>query len=70
MKTLQSKETANRYKIEALRHAINVCDSKRLIFKTAAYNIACDEIKGALEAAIERLVDGKDMPAANILTRQ
>ena len=48
-------------KIEGLRHAIYICDSKKLSFKNAGYHAACDEIKTSLEAAIERLESGEDM---------
>lgn len=57
-------------KIEALRHAISVCDSKRLRWKHAAYNAACDEIKISLEAAIERLEAGEDMPSVAYVQSQ
>lgn len=50
-------------KIAALRHAIFVCDSVRLPMYDASWHAACDRIKLSLEAAIERLENGEDMPA-------
>ncbi len=48
-------------KIEALRYAIYVCQTRKSNFKIPGYNVACDEIKIFLEAAIERVVGGEDM---------
>lgn len=52
-----------RAKIEALRYAINVCETRKSSFKFASYNLACDEIKLFLEAAIIRVEAGEDMPS-------
>jgi hypothetical protein len=48
-------------KIQALKYAIYVCDTRKTSFKTDGYNVACDEIKLFLEAAIERTKSGEDM---------
>lgn len=50
-----------RGKIEALKHAIAICDSKNLKFKSPAYRCACEEIKVCLEASVERLMSGDEM---------
>lgn len=48
-------------KIEALKHAIYICETRKSSSKTVGYNVACDEIKLFLEAAIERVQGGEDM---------
>ena len=52
-------------KIEALRYAISVCETRKSSIKIPAYNIACDEIKTFLEAAIFRLECGEEMISLN-----
>lgn len=48
-------------KTDALKYAIFVCNTRKSTFKSEAYNVACDEIKLFLEAAIERVKNGEDM---------
>ena len=48
-------------KIKGLKHALYVCETRKSSFKSEAYNVACDEIKVFLEAAIERVERGEDM---------
>lgn len=53
------KET--KAKIEALKYAIWICESRKTVLKTESYNAACDEIKIFLEASISRLEEGGEM---------
>lgn len=55
-------------KVEALTHAIYVCDSKNLSMKNAGYRAACDEIKVSLLAAIERTLAGDTMISTAVTT--
>jgi hypothetical protein len=48
-------------KIDALRHAIYVCNCKQSPHKHPLYNIACEDIKLSLEASISRLESGDEM---------
>ena len=48
-------------KIEALKYAVYICETRKSKFKYPAFNVACDEIKIFLEAAISRLENGEDM---------
>lgn len=48
-------------KIEALKYAIYLCETRKSSFKKDGYNVACDDIKLFLEAAIERVQGGEDM---------
>jgi hypothetical protein len=48
-------------KIEALKYAIYICESRKTILKSVAYNVACEEIKLILEASIERVGLGENM---------
>lgn len=50
-------------KLEALKYGVYVCETRKGKFKYPAYNVACDEIKLFLEAAIERVENGEDMPS-------
>ena len=49
------------FKLEALKYAVYICNCKKSQFKMEAYNVACDEVKLSLEAAIERLEHGDEM---------
>ena len=53
--------TEQEAKIEALKYAIYICETRKLPFKKDGYLVACDEIKLFLEAAIERVQSGEDM---------
>jgi len=48
-------------KIEALKYAVYVCETRKSQFKSPAYNVACDEIKIFLESAISRVENNEDM---------
>lgn len=48
-------------KIEALKYGIYVCDTRKGNFKKDGYNVACDDIKLFLQAAMERVEGGEDM---------
>lgn len=48
-------------KIEALKYAIAICDSRRSYIKSQGVNAAYLEVKIFLEAAIERIEAGEDM---------
>jgi len=50
-----------KHKIEALKYAVYICETRKNAFKKEGYNVACDEIKLFLEAAIERLENGEDI---------
>ena len=54
-----------RSKIEALKYAISVCETRKALFKRTGYNVACDEIKLFLEAAISRVEAGQAMMNSN-----
>jgi len=47
-------------KIEGLKHAIFLCDSRYYSHNNPPYKAACDAIKLQCEAAIERLEEGGD----------
>ena len=49
------------FKIEALKYAVYLCDTRKGPTKTLGYNVACEDIKVFLEAAIERVSMGEDM---------
>ena len=48
-------------KIEALKYAIYICDSRKSHLKVPVYNVACDDIKLCLEAAMSRVETGDDL---------
>lgn len=48
-------------KLEALKYAVYICDTRKNGFKKEGYNVACDDIKLHLEAAVERVESGEDM---------
>lgn len=57
------------YKLEALKYAVYLCDTRKTAFKHIAYNVACDEIKLFLQAVMERVESGEDMYSYAVVTQ-
>jgi hypothetical protein len=53
-------------KIEALRHAASLCETRKAGRKTPDYIAACDDIKLMIEAAISRVEAGGEMHATAV----